>query len=55
MNMPKIDPNQNTVIPRKAAYQTPVLANLGRIQDVTQKSGGDQDGSAAMMDKQGQG
>lgn len=54
MNMPKVEPNQ-TVILRKVAYQTPVLINLGRIQDVTQKSGGSQDGGASMMDKTGQG
>jgi hypothetical protein len=53
--MPIVEPNQKTVILRKVAYQTPVLANLGRIQDVTQKSGGAEDGGAAMMDKTGQG
>lgn len=39
----------------KKPYTTPELTHLGKVSEVTRKSGGAQDGGAAMMDKSGAG
>jgi hypothetical protein len=42
-------------IREKLPYSKPELVAYGKITDVTQKSGGDEDGGAAMMNKSGGG
>ena len=37
------------------AYEKPRLKKIGHLADVTLKTGGAEDGGAAMMDKTGQG